>query len=353
MLIRGGFPVGGDGRVHTTFTHNPSTLRLSSRAPNLQNIPRGGDSEVQRLVKAMFVAPEGKVFYGRDFSGIEAVLVGYFATDPGYIRLAKMDVHSFFTAWSLYELERKILYTDVPQLDWGDDALREALASIKNRFKAERTYHKPFVHGGNYRMGAKTAQEELLKQTGHTFSVQKVQKLFNFYFNLFPSIPKWHGELCKTVDGTKTMRDEATPKYRPLAGDAGVSYVQNPWGYRHHFYQVLDWKRIGDQWTWAYGEDAKRLIAFLPQSTAAAICKEAALQFWEKYPNLSATLRLLIHDELFGECEEDEVERIQVALATVMEQPWAQLPMPEGWRLGSFLSIGSEAKSGKSWGLMK
>lgn len=39
--IRGGMPIGPDGAIHTTFSHNPSTLRLASQNPNMQQLPRG------------------------------------------------------------------------------------------------------------------------------------------------------------------------------------------------------------------------------------------------------------------------------------------------------------------------
>ena len=35
-----GLQPGPDGCLHTVFTHNPSTLRLASERPNLQNLPR-------------------------------------------------------------------------------------------------------------------------------------------------------------------------------------------------------------------------------------------------------------------------------------------------------------------------
>ena len=38
--VSGGLRVTSDGLVHTVFKHDPSTLRLSSAAPNLQNLPR-------------------------------------------------------------------------------------------------------------------------------------------------------------------------------------------------------------------------------------------------------------------------------------------------------------------------
>src|SRR4051794_24681060 len=103
MIVTGGMPIGEDGRVHTIFGHNPSSLRLCSFDPNLQNIPRGGDpaKPYEDFVKQMFVAPEGFTFWERDFSAIEAVLVGYFAGDPAYIRFAKLGVHDYLASHML------------------------------------------------------------------------------------------------------------------------------------------------------------------------------------------------------------------------------------------------------------
>jgi hypothetical protein len=137
----------------------------------------------------------------------------------------------------------------------------------------------------------------------------------------------------------------------------GVCYARNPFGYVHRFYNVLDWEKIKfpdghTEWLSSYGEDAKRLVSFLPQSTAAAIIKKAAKRLWYEYPWVGETLRLLIHDEIFGEESEEGIEKCLKISGEVMEAPIEELPLDPSWGMGDYLSIGTEAKVGRSWGEM-
>ena len=124
----------------------------------------------------------------------------------------------------------------------------------------------------------------------------------------------------------------------------------------HRFYNVLDWVKDtkNNEWLWEFGEDAKRLISFLPQSTAAAILKRATKQVWNEFPDVGNTLRLLIHDEMFGETTTGGmVERCLAVSRTCMEQPIMELPLDSSWGMGTHLSIGTEAKVGQCWANMK
>jgi hypothetical protein len=166
MRVSGGIPVDRDGRTRGVFTHNPSTFRLSMVAPNLMQIPRGS-SDVEKWVKEMFVAPPGYQFWARDFSGIEAVLVGWFAGAREYVRLAKIDVHSFYTAYGLHELDPAgFNANDLPHLEWEDSRLRVRLGEIKKEFKRDRNeVFKHLVHGGNFLQTPAGAQKLIFKET--------------------------------------------------------------------------------------------------------------------------------------------------------------------------------------------
>lgn len=66
-----------EGRVHTTFNlHGTVTGRLSSQAPNLQNIPRDNND-----IKLAFIADPGEVFVYSDFSQIELRMAGILSGD--------------------------------------------------------------------------------------------------------------------------------------------------------------------------------------------------------------------------------------------------------------------------------
>lgn len=335
-LVVGGFPLGRDGRVHTTFTHNPSSLRFSSVNPNLQNLPRGGGQ--QKWVKDMFVCPEGNIFWARDFSAIEAVLVGYFAGSARYIRFAKLGVHAYLSSH---------IAGRPADLAWSDSDLRAYFKDLKKTEDIAYNTAKRVVHLSNY-MGTPRRMWFEYPETFRT--IKDADRLQGLYFELFPEIRAWHKDLCVRVDGAKRREAEGDERVDPWT--LGVCYAQNPFGYVHRFYNVLDWEKVGTEWVWSYGEDAKRLISFLPQSTAAGIIKRATRRLWYEFPWVGQTLRLLIHDEIFGESKKGDLDQCLEISQEVMEAPIPELPLDPAWGLGTHLTIGTEPKIGESWGAM-
>lgn len=344
--VRGGFPVGLDGRCHTCFTHNPSSLRLSSTDPNLQNLPRGNDSAIQKMVKEMFIAPDGWTFWARDYSGIEAVLVGYFAGSSRYTRAAKLGIHAFLAG---HIVGRPF------DFQWSDADIKQAIKELKSTEKVVYDTAKRVVHGSNYMMTPRKMQYEYPE----TFpTVRDAGILQGLYFDIFPEIRTWHNDLCNRVDGTKQRRRvEDGSDTQPIdPWTLGVCHARNPFGYVHRFYNVLDWERIEyegkTEWVSSFGDDAKRLVSFLPQSTAAAIIKRATKRIWYEFPWVGQSLRLLIHDEIFGETREEELEACLEVSRLVMEEPIPELPLDPSWGMGEYLSIGTEPKVGTSWATM-
>lgn len=340
LTVKKGMPTGADHRIHTTFGHDPSTLRLCSKSPNLQNIPRGG-TEAQRWVKDIFEAGPGCVFLEADYSALEAVLVGYFANSARYMRFAKLGVHAYMAA-------------QMPEVGWTIDLSRPD-AEIKDLFKTLKRDHdgpyntaKRVVHLSNY-LGTPRRMWEEYPETFPT--IEAARELQEFYFHLFPEIREWHKHLCETVDATR--RKKAEEGEDPTPWSLGVATVQNPFGYLHRFYHVLEWEKIEGTWYPSYGEDAKRLIAFLPQSTGAGIIKRAASSLYYDFPDLRRHLRLLIHDSILMEVPEDEVRDIATIVKETMTQPIPELPLDPSWNMGDHVTIGVEIKVGKIWSEMK
>jgi DNA polymerase-1 len=82
------------GRVHTTFLQSvAATGRLSSRDPNLQNIPVRG--ELGGQIRQAFVPASGCVFLGADYSQMELRILAHFSQDPMLLKAFQegVDIH--------------------------------------------------------------------------------------------------------------------------------------------------------------------------------------------------------------------------------------------------------------------
>ena len=92
------------GRIHTTYNQTvTATGRLSSTAPNLQNIPVRNDDG--REIRKAFIPAEGCRFFSADYSQIELRLVADFSKDPTMVDAFKhdLDIHAI-TAAKIYHV---------------------------------------------------------------------------------------------------------------------------------------------------------------------------------------------------------------------------------------------------------
>jgi DNA polymerase-1 len=307
----------GDGRVGTTYGFNPSTWRKSSRQVNLQNIPARND--LARLFRRMLVAAPGHVLLEADSSAIEAVLVGFCAGDPDYIRLAKLGIHDFV---GLHWTGQSV------NLGLDDATLKVEFHEFKHDYPEIREAAKRGVHGSNYLLSHFGLHDEYPEY----FPTRKKAKEFQeFYFGLFPKLRQWQQA---TIDRAHLE-----------------TYLDNHFQYRHYFFSVYNRKRTtpaeqqltGEKWKWVHGEDAKRAVAFVPSSDASAMQTEYLLELVE-HRAVAAGLRNLVHDSFWIEVPENDVDQVARQVQQTMTKPFPEL---------GGLSVGVELKVGPNLGEMQ
>jgi DNA polymerase I-like protein with 3'-5' exonuclease and polymerase domains len=162
-------------------------------------------------------------------------------------------------------------------------------------------------------------------------TIRAAADLQKLYFEVCPEIKRWQ---MRTVDQA-----------------AERAYLRNPFGYRHWFWNVKVWKKVEGEWVSEWGEDAKRALAFLPQSTAAGIIKEAMLRIADA--GLAPYLRLQIHDSLVCQIPVRTFDSVARAIFKLMIEPCRELVLDPKMGLGPYLGIGAEAKRGSDWSRMR
>mgnify|MGYP001573813245 CR=1 FL=1 len=145
------------------------------------------------------------------------------------------------------------------------------------------------------------------------------------------SVQAWH----KRVTGL-----DDTGNYTEQEGAHQRGWLRSPFGNVHRFFDVLSYVKSPKGWELHYGPDAKRAVAFLPQTCARTMVTRAAQRLSVEAQN---TLRLLTNDGMLGLCEERHVAWCLLRATEEMERP-----VPE---LGG-LVVQTVATTGPSWGEM-
>ena len=248
-------------RIYTSFGQTgTATGRLSSRDPNLQNIPVR--SALGRSVREAFVAKEGYKLVSIDYSQIELRLLAHFSKDAALMEAFKngVDIH-MATAIKLF----------------GEEEAKE-----------KRNFAKSVNFGLLYGMGPKKLSDEL------GISSSEAKEIITNYFASFPTVKNFLEGIQERVkiDG----------------------YVETILKRR----RLFDYESANGMQKAAFMRESVNTVF---QGSAADLIKLSMNQIDSmiQEENLDAFMLLQIHDELIFEIKEEKVEEISKRFVHTME----------------------------------
>lgn len=272
-------------RVHTNFHITTTTTgRLSSTNPNLQNIPIR--TENGRKIREAFIADEGKILVGADYSQIELRLLAHMANIEVLKNAFKNgeDIHSATAA--------KVFGVDINSVD----------AEMRRKAK---TVNFGIIYG--------QSAFGLAKQL--RISRSEAKEMIEEYFKQYPGIKAYMND---TIEYAKEHE-----------------FVKTLHGRRIYLKAINDKNGM----TRSFAERAA--INAPLQGTAADIIKLAMIRIDQELKKQASTAKILlqIHDELIIECDKGE-EKITTNLIKDIMENVIKLSVP--------LTV--DTNIGKDWG---
>ena len=258
------------GRIHTTFTQNvTATGRLSSKDPNLQNIPVRTDAG--KRIRTGFIADQGKVLVSADYSQFELRLAAVLSGDQALIDdfNNNVDIHTK-TASEAF---------NVPM----DEVTKE-----------QRRAAKVINFGILYGMSVKGLSDAAKMPIG------EAKAFIDNYFNLRAPIKQ------KLDDILRQAKE--------------VGFVETYYGRRRPTPDVKSPNFV-------IREAAKRAAENMPiQGTEADLMKRAMIKVASKLPD-NANLIMQVHDSLIVECNFSQKAQVTAILKQEMESVAPELPI--------------------------
>jgi DNA polymerase I-like protein with 3'-5' exonuclease and polymerase domains len=307
-----------ENRVHPHFYYDTGTGQLSSRRPNAQNAPKHGQAEKKELAdmfRSMIIAKEGHTLVEFDYKSFHAQTLAFEAEDKDYLRLAKLDIHSYLTAHLVRHPNRDSL------LGQPDQELADALRQIKREHRFVRDYKaKRAVLGYGFGMGYRKLYSMYQEAFDNEADAKRVVDTLNA---LFPRANAWRDEI------------------RRLAHDQG--YLISRFGCIRYFWEVYKW---AGRWI-PGGNDSEAAIAFLPANDAFCHIKEAMRTL---HPRWGRYLINQIHDALMYELPDAEVPDAIASIRATMESP---SPILNNSVAPAGLAVEVGVSLGKSWDKME
>jgi DNA polymerase-1 len=263
----------GEGRLHTNFVQTgTATGRLSSREPNLQNIPVR--AEEGRRIREAFIAKPGCLLISADYSQIELVILAHLSGDENLLSAFR---------------EGKDVHARTAALIFGIG---------ENDVKGEqRRMAKTINFGVMYGMSAFRLANEL------NISRSDAVKFISAYFNTYSGVRRFIEDLIKKTES--------------------LGYVTTIFGRRRYIPAINSRNKTEKS-------AAERVAVNTPiQGSAADIVKTAMLNLDKRLDAERSKARLLlqVHDELILECPKDEVQDATKLVKEEMERA-ASLSVP-------------------------
>ena len=307
------------GRVHTSYTQLMSTGRLSSGGknkqtkesyPNFQNIP--SDEET----RGCFVAEEGNILIGCDYTGQEQIVLVNKCLDANLLEFYRKDLgdmHSF-VASKMY-----------PELDGMP------LDDIKKKHKDKRQTAKIAGFAINYGGSGKGIADQL------GISLVQGQHIYDSYFNAFPGLKSYFDKakqfglkngyvLISEVTGKKSYVDNydwyMEQKQKIDNNAFWDSYKRHKASNTPTFREL---KKVVQAYSMKKGEIERMSLNYPIQGESSEITKLSCVLFWNDYlvPNkLLFTVKFVntIHDENLVECPLSLADDCAKALQQAMER---------------------------------
>jgi len=311
-----GFKPADDGCVHTTFTFDTGTGQLTSRNPNIQNYPKHG--RLAEAVRAVIAAPPGKLIVECDYKSYHVLTTGFCAEDPSYMRMARLDMHSFVAGLFLK------LWTPAI-MEESDAALRDRfqwLKSDSDRKRVRDKQAKPTILGVGFGMGARRLYQENLE---HFPDEKTAKRLLDTLKAVFPKVFQWHDRVRKQAHEQQFLR--------------------SPFGHMRRFYEVFRWDNRKHDY--APGDQAEEAVAFLPANIAFGNIRETMKELHRRGLDEQYGLCNNVHDSFVFVTDAGSIDRFLADVVPVLTAPSKVLVHPILAPGG--LSVDVETAAGRNW----
>jgi len=253
------------GRVHTHYIQTgTATGRLSSKDPNLQNIPIR--DEEGRRIRAAFVPAAGTRLLSADYAQIELAILAHLSQDAALLAAFRegRDIHRQ-TAASIFAVSEEAVSPE------------------------QRRVGKTINFGVVYGMSAFGLAQSLKIPRGDA------DRFIKTYFERFPGVSRF---LAETVQSAREK-----------------GYVETLFGRRRRIQGIASENKTERN-------QAERMAVNSPiQGTAADIVKMAMVKLYGKLRDGKGAARILlqVHDEIILETPEGEMERVGKLVRETME----------------------------------
>lgn len=283
------------GKINTSFLlHGTVTGRLSSRNPNLQNIPR------KSPIKTMYVASSpDNVILNVDYSQAELRELSWQAGDT-YFR----DIFNDGTVDPFEELT-PVLFKGATKKSTHPD-----------QWKEMRTMVKTYVYGLSY------GRTEYGIAKGFGIDVAVARKHMQNFFSVIPDIVNWQNEIKQMV----------------LDGEDLVTAYG-----RHRRYTLITNENKQDV--------LNEALAFIPQSTASDMCLNAAIEVnnaFQKNPQEYGGAKIinLVHDAIMVDAPRD----MATAIADFVNNRMIESAQSV---VGDYVKFATDWSAADNWGAIK